>query len=591
MSLSRREILAVLIALGAAVSSVVVWTYGGVDIGLTLRADNGRVYVADVTPAGIAARNGFQPGMPILDLSLVDGRDVPRGEPLAQSVSGFQPDQVFPWPWDSVGGPLTDYGPDYRPPSGYAPPDRTATVVAGEADPDTGWVGFMAVLSRAEAEDRLRGSIWIMALGAALGIGVWRLLAHGVGGALGREEAVTIAAGVATPFLIVPTAVAGAAIGVYAGYLVPAAVSLLIGLAFALRVTDASWRRTAFVSAAVGAALVAAYVLRYMTAPFSSPGEEAAILVLVAASAIVPAAIYTSSQAGRSLERFRHLSLALLPAAALTAVVPVGDPVVLPLVLLAALLGWQLVALVWPSTAVGGWWRAVLPPGSDREGETSGGAVWRDRLTLAVLGLVAVASLLNTNPWTAIIGGSLATGVAFAIQRGFLGEAWTDAAIPLAAAVAMPILILPFPAWEYGGAMGWAAAPEALVALSVAHLLAGRHGTSALGRAAPARSRGARRPVRPPGRHAPDAGPDGGRRGAARPGPASGICRGRRAIPCPGRPPRGAGRGAHAGDRGHGAGPVHERGPAGGLARGGDRLAAVHPCSLAGPRPAHAAAA
>ena len=320
-----------------------------------------------------------------------------------------------------------------------------------------------------------------MALGATLGIGVWRLLAHGVGGALGREEAVTIAAGVATPFLIVPTAVAGAAIGVYAGYLVPAAVSLLIGLAFALRVTDASWRRTAFVSAAVGAALVAAYVLRYMTAPFSSPGEEAAILVLVAASAIVPAAIYTSSQAGRSLERFRHLSLALLPAAALTAVVPVGDPVVLPLVLLAALLGWQLVALVWPSTAVGGWWRAVLPPGSDREGETSGGAVWRDRLTLAVLGLVAVASLLNTNPWTAIIGGGLATGVAFAIQRGFLGEAWTDAAIPLAAAVAMPILILPFPAWEYGGAMGWAAAPEALVALSVAHLLAGRHGTSRWG--------------------------------------------------------------------------------------------------------------
>jgi signal transduction histidine kinase len=483
MSLSRWEIPALLMALGAAIASVVVLAYGGVDIGLTLRADNGRVYVADVIPDGIADRSGFVPGLPILDLTLRDGSQVKRGEPLGQFVSGNPLPPSDPWPMAPVARPLYDYGdygPDFHPPSEAVAGVRIASIVGSEVDPDTGWIGVNAGLDRGEHESALRSSIWLLALGLAVGIGVWRFLVHGLAGDRGRERAVVLGAAAATPFLLIPVVLAGAMVGIAAGYAVPMALALLIGLALAVRVADPALRRTAVAGTLAAAALAGLYVVRHLTTFVPYRDDRAAILVLIAAITVVPAAILAVSSLERTRERAQLLSLSLVPAAAATAIVPLGAVPLLPLILLALLLGWQLLALQRASALVGGWWQALLPTAAE-EGDgttrTSGG-LWRDRGVLALLGLVAIACLLNANPWTAIVGVGLSALVALAVGRGLLGADWTDAAIPLAGAVGLPILILPFPAWEYGGAMGWASAPEALVALSVAHLLAGRYGTS-----------------------------------------------------------------------------------------------------------------
>ena len=88
MRLSRADVLALLIAIGAAITGVVVWNHGTVDLGMTLRVADGRelgyepapdqpvVLVNDVTPGGNGQRNGFYPGMRIIGLTRNDGRPV-----------------------------------------------------------------------------------------------------------------------------------------------------------------------------------------------------------------------------------------------------------------------------------------------------------------------------------------------------------------------------------------------------------------------------------------------------------------------------------------------------------------------------------
>ncbi len=76
------DLLALLVAVGAVIASLVVWDYGKVDIGMTLGADGELVFVHDVTPDGNAHRSGFRPGISMLDLTTTDGDHVERGEPI-----------------------------------------------------------------------------------------------------------------------------------------------------------------------------------------------------------------------------------------------------------------------------------------------------------------------------------------------------------------------------------------------------------------------------------------------------------------------------------------------------------------------------
>jgi signal transduction histidine kinase len=74
-----------------------------------------------------------------------------------------------------------------------------------------------------------------------------------------------------------------------------------------------------------------------------------------------------------------------------------------------------------------------------------------------------------------IIGVGLAVVVGWAMHRGALGADWIDLAIPLGVAAGIPVSLLAFDAWSYGGAMGWASTAAALGGLGVAHALAARH--------------------------------------------------------------------------------------------------------------------
>ena len=61
-----RDGLALAVVLGAAIAGIVVWDYGKVNMGMTLRSQADRVFVDDVTPDGNAARHGFYPDQRIL---------------------------------------------------------------------------------------------------------------------------------------------------------------------------------------------------------------------------------------------------------------------------------------------------------------------------------------------------------------------------------------------------------------------------------------------------------------------------------------------------------------------------------------------
>ena len=65
--------------------------------------------------------------------------------------------------------------------------------------------------------------------------------------------------------------------------------------------------------------------------------------------------------------------------------------------------------------------------------------------------------------------------VGLAIRAGVLGEHWSDAAIPLAVAVGLPIAVSGYASAFYDGTFGWLTAAMALVGLSVADVLASRH--------------------------------------------------------------------------------------------------------------------
>ena len=70
-------------------------------------------------------------------------------------------------------------------------------------------------------------------IGIGLGVLVWLGLRVGLARATGRDLAILLGAATATPFVLYPLIVVGTPIGIYAGYLVPTAVALIVGLAIA----------------------------------------------------------------------------------------------------------------------------------------------------------------------------------------------------------------------------------------------------------------------------------------------------------------------------------------------------------------------
>lgn len=100
----------------------------------------------------------------------------------------------------------------------------------------------------------------------------------------------------------------------------------------------------------------------------------------------------------------------------------------------------------------------------------------------AVIALsVVAAGIHDTGALTLVLGLVLAAAVGFAVQHGFIGADWTDAAVPLAAATGIPVMLVG-PAWMFEVASPTGVVPTGLAALGVAHLLCSRHTDAALRR-------------------------------------------------------------------------------------------------------------
>ena len=499
MSISRSDLLALLLALSAGIAGVVVWANGTVSLGMTLAFDGQFVRVADVTPDGNAHRNYWYPGDTVIEITTVDGSAVERSDEtigeLMASAAPFQqpyfPEQYFPQQlYSNDGVPIATVDENFRLPVEAVEPERIATVVAGYVEPG-GYFEAARVLDRSFVEFQLQQSIWTAAIGLLLGGLLWRLFVHGMGGDIGRHHAMMLGTTVATPFLIVPVVQVGTPIGIAAGYLAPTAVALVLGQSFARQHPETQWSQTAMAASAVAAGLVAVLVVRYLSAPMLNIQNVGPTLILVGAVALVPALIAATAD-GRSMrERFALGTLGLMPAAAVTLLAMNTFDATLPIILIGLLVGAQLV----PALVSAGGRLAVVGQRLDRirasvavtRASTTDPSIvaTRDRLSYALIGLAMFLSLVMpvvapvgdffiVGAWPLVIGVGLASLVGFGVRRGFLGPDWMDAAVPLAAAVGVPVMLAGSLGYEYGRSpIG--VLPTALAALSVAHVLALRH--------------------------------------------------------------------------------------------------------------------
>ncbi|CAN5141157.1 hypothetical protein BH23CHL9_BH23CHL9_12300 [soil metagenome] len=518
-SIRLLDAVALLIAIGAAVAGVVVWNNGTVSLGLTLDERDGRVYVEDVTPDGNALRSYLFPGAPIVEITTVDGSPIERGPTLREVAEdladdyGIEPsdvweggylEEVYYGGYGAYGGygePMA-FDPEHRVPIEPVEPARIATIVAADVDPEC-CIGLIATVSRGALEAELRQSIWTAVIGILLGGLLWRLLTHGIAGNVGRNLSIAVGAAVATPFLILPTVVAGTTAGIAAGYLVSAAAALPLGVRVADEHPDRQWAQTARMAAVVAAGLAAVVVIQYLTSPTLS-NDRTVLLVLVASIAGLPAAIAAMSAGRPASERVSLGCVGLMPAAAVmliasssldptTAIVLVGLLLIVLLVTIVAARGGERIGTRLPKIGQG-----IEAVSRRLEGLRGQAAVTRtptdpsivasrDVLTYGLIGLSVFISVavpvggpldgpdpaLMGGGWPIVLGIGLAALVGFAIRRGFLGDDWTDAAVPLAAVVGIPILLVN--GLSYYGRTPFAVIPTALAALSVAHVLAMRH--------------------------------------------------------------------------------------------------------------------
>lgn len=510
MRLFRADVLALLIALGAATTGVVVWNHGTVDLGMTLRtADPSEldfeflgnetvVLVDDVTPGGNAQRSGFYPGTRIVGLYRNDGRPVAAGEPLEPDVERCEEPEIDPYyceyqeafPWEPgmdvyVEGPIDGY----RVPIESVPTNRIAMAIAGEVDPETSWIYSFATLDRSFLELELNQSIWISVLSLLAGVVVWRFLAHGLAGPFGRERAVLVAAGVAVPGLILPAVQVGTPAGIAAGLLVPAAAALVLGVSLARSHPEPAWVHSAIAATLVAAALAVVLVTRSLTSPSLQYSDFGIASLVVAAIALGPAAVSATAPGRAARERASLLSLGLVPGAALLFVGPQRFDPVLPLTLVGLLLAWYVLPF---ERAFG---RAAIrlsrirstapaaspaaPPAVPAPAVTLHepvvSAALRDAATLALFGLVVLFGLFRQDPALGVLGVLVAGMVGLAVRAGVIGEHWSDAAVPLAVAVGLPIAVSGYSSGLYDGTLGWLTGAMALVGLSVADVLASRH--------------------------------------------------------------------------------------------------------------------
>ena len=469
------DALALLLAVAALAASVVVWDFGRVSLGMTLRSDGEQVVVHDVTPDGNAHRHGFRPWTSIIDIVTVNGADVERGDPIGSDLHhGFCcPDPNWN-PFESIGGELGVIDADYRLPVEAVGTSNVQALIGGDLALEEGWINPYLVLDRGSLEANLVESAWIAALGILVGGAVWLVLRHLAPGDAGRRHAILASVSSALPFLVAPVLAAGTAEGIYAAYLLPIGGAMLLGWSLASGPSGAYPARGGMIAATVVASAAGLLVVRYMTSPSLVENSPVGIFAATAAITLVPAIRSVAGTPDRRRQA-EYVSVALVPLAAMTALTQTNPQPAFPLLLLGVVLGWQLV----PSSRVVGalatGWATIRPSRAGGTPVAPAGVGLRNGLLIGLLALIGAIGTMQSNGGVVIVALAMAGLVGWAIHRGALGPDWVDVAIPLAVAVGVPIALLAFDAWSYGGAMGWASTATAMGGLGVAHALASRH--------------------------------------------------------------------------------------------------------------------
>jgi signal transduction histidine kinase len=487
-----RDVFALAIATAAAAGSVALWADGRVAIGLELvqgsnttglhHPDTGEesqlpgVFVASVTPDGNAARHGIYPGARVVSLTTVDGTP----------VNGVSTIDV-----PGVGEAVlhSEFGEAASIPTEAIPPERIAGVIVGEVyeggtfEGDTRDVvvyGYGS-MERQWLESSLRSNIYAVVLGilvaAVIGLLMWR-------GWLGRiGEALPVVAGsaAALPLLLVPIVEVGSLSGIYAVYGAVIALSLVLGLGIAGAI-EGGPRRHAAVGASVGAAgLAAVLVTRHMLTPELSPDERGPIFMVIAAVTLAPAAIAALAKEVAYRERANFVTVGAVPVLGSMAILPSDvQPAVPPILLAGALLmhgiPWERVQgrVMSSFSRV----RSESVPVADGFGSTLRDA--RDVATVALVGGSLFLALTQDAAWAIVLAGAAGFAVLMGVRQGVLGARWSDAAVPLAASVAVPVLLAPM---SFGFSSGHPVivVPTALASVVVAHLLADRHSDPSIG--------------------------------------------------------------------------------------------------------------
>jgi signal transduction histidine kinase len=478
MSLISRDAVAVLVVLAAAVASIVAWSNGTVTLGLQLTEVDGQVRIGDVTPDGNAAGYGWEPGTRVLDLTTVDGSDVERGEPLWTELGADTDPTEIAWnegaEYDAERSQGSLIGPYHRPPVKPVDSSLVEAVVFGDVSAEIPGAFLYGQLDRTLLELELRSSIWFLAFGAALGSVLWWLLRRGVAGHIGSAHAIILGCAAAAPFVVLPLVEVGTTPGIVAGFLVPAAVALIVGLSLSRHHTDRSWSQVAAGGALVAAVIAVLLLVRYITSPTLSPGDRSGVLLMVAAIAFVPAIVVATGADQTVRDRLGLVSLGLVPGPALTLIGPKPDAL-FPTVLIGVLVGWQMLPLERAFPAIGERLSGIgeSQPTVALRAVGRIGARTRDVLATVLFGAILLAAIIGAYDMSGVIAGLALAGLTwFVVRQGFLGAAWSDAAVPLAVAVGTPVVLRAF--GDLYSAMPWIFTLTALAGLSVAHVLASR---------------------------------------------------------------------------------------------------------------------
>ncbi len=458
---------ALLVATVTAFAGLTAWLVGEVDIGLRLgHTEDDFVQITEVVPDSIAESYGFMPGALVVELQRRDG------SAAATRASRYRDDELGIEPYDQAG----DY---VHFVTEWVPEREIEYIYAVGIDPEMGepMAYWGSSLDRWAAASRLGGGGVLVLVGIMLGLASAAAVSRGWLGDRWTDEATVAGVAVAMPLVSLPLVYTGTPVTSAAGNALAAAGMLPLAWSLADAVPAVDWRRLLRWGAVGLAVLVILLPLRTLMVPDGVQREQALLAGTIPAMSAVAAGLAGIRPAG---ERLPIIALGGVPALAMLS--HFGTyPELVPLVLaLGAVVAWRfLPAMNLPLRLPRADGAAAPPlavvPDPMVEPDTPALRSQRDLAAMAIAAGTFVAGLVTCCETAAVVfGAAFGAAVAFALRRGLMGPGWTGGAIPIACAVAVPLMSLTFDA---GGGTQYLARLllPALGALPVAHFLAWRH--------------------------------------------------------------------------------------------------------------------